>query len=137
MKGSSSRGRTRGRKSKARNRKEITMRNPDHYRQGDLGFAKLSTVPDWVAKAQQLRPIDGRLVLARGEATGHDHYVLPDESPGVEAFVKDDGTGSLVLIAPQDITVRHQEHGPLLLPPLVQVEPQVEHDPEGERRVRD
>jgi hypothetical protein len=111
------------------------MRNQTHYRQGDVGIARLAILP------KGLKPVDPQgnlIVLAYGEATGHHHAVSVADNPRVEFFESTERPGFFVLRAPMGAIVKHQEHAPLTLPPGdYQIERQVEYDPEGNRRVSD
>lgn len=61
---------------------------------------------------------DGRIVLARGEQTGHCHEVLAADAvslPEAQYFEEPDGTRMLLILQPCLLT--HQEHGPVALSP--------------------
>lgn len=73
--------------------------------------------------------------LAEGEVTGHYHEALAPD-----AVLYQEADGGMTLSAPNGTEVRHQEHGPLLLPPnqyrreLVR---EYDHFAEEARAVRD
>lgn len=50
--------------------------------------------------------------LAEGETTGHYH-----EAVGAGVALYEPSAGAMVLDAPSGAEVRHQEHGPIALPP--------------------
>ena len=83
------------------------------YRQGDVLMVPIdeSELPDGLVPAP--RDQGGRLILARGEATGHAHVAT--------------GEGLTMLCLPNDLAtmflhvriygrVSHEEHGPIPLP---------------------
>lgn len=108
------------------------MRAP--IRQGDVILVPTAAVP---ASARPVAAEMGRVILARGEATGHHHSFAA--SPSVAFFRPDDagtGGGWLSLAAPA--LLEHQEHTALLVPAgLYRVGIQVEETPEAVRRVED
>ncbi len=112
-----------------------TERNPNHYRQGDVGIAKLT---ERIDALKPVAPENGLLILARGEATGHHHAISILDYPDAVLFEAIGQPGTMVLQAPSGCTVTHQEHAPIMLPPGdYRIERQVEYDPEGEQRVMD
>lgn len=116
---------------------KIDGRNPKHKRQGDVGFAQIDKMPD-LSGLKKVSTRNGLLILAEGEATGHHHSIVmePAIQDDVEMFEAPNGT--LYLRNKKPVTVGHQEHDTITLPPGVhQIERQVEYDPEGDRRVAD
>ena len=99
------------------------------YRQGDLLFIE-DKLPE---NTEQVAREDGKLILARGEATGHAHTI---RTPGVELHLLD---GRRWVVAPDGgTTVTHEEHVPLSLPLGVwRVAQQREYTPAGIRPVMD
>ena len=79
------------------------------YRQGDLLIQKCDAVPGGVSEVGR---IGGRLILAEGEVTGHDHSV---SEANAEMFSERDGV--LYLRAPNGCDVVHQEHAAVTLSP--------------------
>lgn len=69
--------------------------------QGDILIEKIAKIP---AGAKLVKPINGKHVIAEGEATGHAHTI--DETVG-DLFELD---GVLYLKAKQPGTIEHQEH---------------------------
>ena len=82
------------------------------YRQGDVLIIPVerSRVP---ACAPVPRDRRGRMVLARGEATGHAHAV---GGPGLELLADLDDPERMFLDVPAHGRVSHEEHGPIPLP---------------------
>jgi hypothetical protein len=85
------------------------------YRQGDVLIAPVpkGAVPEWAVRAPgEARDARGRLVLARGEVTGHAHAV-----PGPGRLVREGGEfGPLLLHLPEGGRVVHEEHAAIPLP---------------------
>jgi len=81
--------------------------------QGDVTFETVEKRPEGLKK---LIPVDGKYVLAEGEATGHAHTILPD-GDGVDVYVADDGT--IYADVKTDSDVSHQEHGTVKLMPAL------------------
>ena len=79
-------------------------------RQGDVLLEEVDAVP---AGAARIPAVNGRLVLAEGEATGHAHTVA--EQYG-ELYEKD---GTLYLSLTEAVPLEHQEHGAVVLVPRV------------------
>lgn len=69
--------------------------------------------------------MNGRIVLALGEATGHCHEVVVADTglpPDMEQaqFFEINGVRELVVLAP--CVLRHQEHAPIALDPVKSVQ---------------
>ena len=77
------------------------------YQQGDVLIRKINGVPN---DAKEVKPENGRFILARGEATGH-HHSVPTE--GASLFECPDG---LVLHCDVEVQIDHQEHNPITIP---------------------
>ena len=100
------------------------------YRQGDVLLKRIKSIP---ADAH-LKPADGPIVLALGEATGHCHQIHDLENVGV--FVKGDGT--MYLQVKNETALQHEEHATILLPPgNYERVLQREYSPEAIRNVLD
>ena len=90
--------------------------------QGDVAFWSVDLAP---SKRFLVQPESGRLIVARGEATGHHHSFsaadveLYEAEPGV-AFKLEmpDGTLADALFARvlQDAPLKHQEHDTVTVP---------------------
>ena len=78
-------------------------------RQGDVFLRKVQSVP---VKAKRQHPA-GRIVLALGEVTGHAHAI--HELDNVDVFVTAEGVMYLKVKAPVSLT--HEEHGVIVVPP--------------------
>ena len=77
-------------------------------RQGDVLLVPVEALPE---EAIPRRHSGGRLVLARGEATGHAHAIA---EPGCELLVMP-GSGKrfLSVISAGGVTLAHEEHDPI------------------------
>lgn len=99
------------------------------YRQGDV-FIQSGKI------RRGLKPVDsvnGRQVLAYGEATGHSHTV--SELDG-KLFI--DAAGKMFLRTDGGCELVHQEHAPIMIPPGdYAVTIQREYTPEAVRNVQD
>lgn len=78
------------------------------YRQGDVLLERVSSVP----AGKRVKAESGRLILARGEVTGH-HHSIPAQCG---TLVRDEG-GTTYLTIDQLTAVEHQEHAPIDLEP--------------------
>jgi hypothetical protein len=97
------------------------------YRQGDVFIEQIAELP------KDLKPQTGKIVLAYGETTGHAH-VIEDEC--AESFV--DVDGNLFISTEEPVTVKHEEHSDIALPPgIYKITHQREYTPEEVRRVQD
>jgi len=97
-------------------------------RQGDVLLVPVTAIPEGRSAA----PVDGRLILAYGEATGHHHSVASRDAAVVEAA---EGV-FLRIMAPT--TLEHPEHAPIWLEPgAYRVVTQREYSPQEIVRVRD
>jgi hypothetical protein len=107
------------------------MKNNKHFRQGDVGIVKVNKVD--ASKLTRINAINGRNILAYGEATGHHHSCVATKT---ELYRLDDNR--MLLRALEDVGIEHQEHEVIWIPiGDYEVHIQVEYDPEGERRVSD
>lgn len=82
--------------------------------QGDILIIRYGDIP---ASATLVHPESGRLIVARGEATGHHHSFRV--SPGITLF-RDEGTASsapLYVKATEPAVLEHQEHDPITFAP--------------------
>ena len=98
------------------------------FRQGDVLLLRVGAMPD----GERLEPEDGRLILARGEATGHHHSVAAADA----ALVEDARGVYLRIMAPTPL--EHQEHTAIWLQPgTYRVVRQREYTPGAVLQVRD
>jgi hypothetical protein len=104
-------------------------------RQGDIMLVPISETP---LGAKPVEAENGRLILARGEATGHHHSVAMTDRV---ALFREDGSGAGLFLfngGPGAVTLEHQEHSALAIPPgAFEVRRQVEYAPAAPRRVED
>ena len=77
------------------------------YQQGDVLMECVDSIP---MKAKTVKRENGRIVLARGESTGHAHVI---DASDVVAMELD---GALYLSVTGDVIVKHEEHKPVTLP---------------------
>lgn len=116
----------------------MTTTTDKNARQGDVPLVRVPAgkLPAGLRPAP---PEGGRLILARGEATGHHHSVAARE--GVTLFRPDDaGAGGCryLLVEGEPAVLEHQEHDPITLPPgLYRLGRQVERTPQAVRQVQD
>lgn len=75
-------------------------------RQGDVLLVRINNIPKTAVKQN---PINGRIVLALGEVTGHSHTIDADAADWWK-----DGETEYVTVKSNTPAV-HQEHGPLPL----------------------
>jgi hypothetical protein len=98
------------------------------WRQGDVLFAKIETIPDSIQRRADL-------VLAEGEVTGHRHRIQDEAT--AELWAGQDGLLYLKVIA-DEATVIHDEHAAIRLERgLYRVWQQREYTPEKPRPVYD
>lgn len=81
-------------------------------RQGDVLIVPCEEIP---ASATPVGAEAGRLIVARGEATGH-HHSFPWARGAV--LFRDDGAGGAQYVrVEQPVALEHQEHSPLTVKP--------------------
>ena len=98
-------------------------------RQGDILFIKVEEAPE---DAKPIKRVEGRLIVAEGEATGHHHAIA---TPDVEMLERDNIRW---LVSPEEFVLEHDEHDKVRFDPGVwQVVYQREYDPRQNRRVLD
>lgn len=99
------------------------------FRQGDVLLVPVDAMP---AGGTRVEPEAGRLILARGEATGHHHSVTAEKASLVEAA---EGVFLQIMSA---TALEHQEHTAIWLQPGVyRVVRQREYTPREVAWVRD
>lgn len=102
------------------------------YRQGDVLLVPRAKIP---ADAYEEAAENGRVVLARGERTGHAHTMAADRV----CFFREDGSGGgggfIKVAGPAPVELTHEEHAPLAIPPgNYRVVQQHEYQPRGAPR---
>lgn len=106
--------------------------------QGDVLIKRITDLPKSL-KTVEPKSVGGnnpRHILAEGEVTGHAHAI--DIADGICLLESDDGT--LYLKNDSDVTIKHEEHKHLQVPPgMWEIGNVVEYDPLEEeiRRVAD
>src|SRR4051812_43297890 len=96
-------------------------------RQGDLLLVPVAEVAKYTPEVRS-----GRLVLLRGEATGHAHVIEDERASlhgvwGSERYLVVDGSSPVMLV--------HEEHDPLpIAPGVYEVRRQREYAPRRSRR---
>ena len=99
-------------------------------RQGDVLLIPIPRVPK---KLTPVQPERGRLILARGEVTGHHHNV----DAGAATLGLDQG-GTMYMTIEELTQIRHQEHNPITVEPgIYKVIRQREYSPAEIRSVAD
>jgi len=89
----------------------LTEQRGGQYRQGDVLLVRVKE--DVLSRPHRSVARDGgRIVLAYGEATGHAHAVAEPEAELIELE-----TGERFLVTPRGVSLRHEEHDPIELPP--------------------
>jgi hypothetical protein len=102
---------------------------PKVYRQGDVALVAIDT-----AIGTERRAGAGRVILARGEVTGHAH-TLDAECVSVWNYYGEEMAFITVL---RETTLTHEEHAPIVLPPGdYRVVRQREYTPMAPRYVSD
>ncbi len=101
------------------------------YRQGDVLIESIDAMPE---TGRTVKPEQGRIMLAYGEATGHHHSIAARD---VEYALQDDN-GALFLKMCSGSVVTHPEHAKIDLPAgTYRVTRQREYSPEEIRNVAD
>lgn len=96
------------------------------YRQGDLLLVEIDQ-PSRTGDA--IDPVDGRIILVRGELSGHAHAIR--RSDGRVQFFEGPGDQRYLLLTDTG-RLEHEEHGAIVLEPgWYEVRRQREYDPAG------
>lgn len=98
---------------------------------GDILIWSVDQIPQ---RAKQIARKEGKLILAEGEATGHNHVIT------AEPAILWELNGDLYLEVTEPVAITHEEHKPLDIPTgIYQVGRVKEYDyfKEMERFVRD
>ena len=100
-------------------------------RQGDVLLQSVASVP----KGAKL--LQGPVILAYGEVTGHMHQIVLDESQREKVRYWDAGAERFLQVI-ETVALTHEEHGPITLAPGIYRQGfQVEERGEEVRRVAD
>jgi hypothetical protein len=78
------------------------------YRQGDILIVRVDEAPEGARRKAER----GRLILARGEVTGHHHSVAVQDAELIDA-----GARGIFLRIMEATPLEHQEHGAITLQP--------------------
>ena len=106
---------------------------PFHVRQGDVFIKRVDKVP---SDAKPIKRINGRVILAYGEVTGH-HHSLTEEHVSLHETASEVGVTYLE-VKDAMAQLAHQEHSTIDIPPGVyRVTIQREYTPAGLVNVRD
>jgi len=111
---------------------------PKTWRQGDVLIMQL---PEEAKRGAAVPRVDGRVILAAGELTGH-HHAIADDGATLYERADDDAAlklGDRILATRKKVTLKHEEHDPIELPKgRYAVRIQCEYDPTTmARRVED
>jgi hypothetical protein len=90
--------------------------NPTMIRQGDVLLVPVEAIPEGT---QPIARVDGRLILAWGEESGHAHAILAPDADLYELVSAHDvyEMRSRFLEVEAEVALVHDEHAPLALPP--------------------
>jgi hypothetical protein len=103
------------------------------YRQGDVLVREVSP-KDFARHGAELPAESGRIILARGEATGHNHSI----DARVGRMFEGSRPGLCYLLLDDQCLLEHQEHSPISVPKgAYQVIRQREYEPRRDRYVVD
>lgn len=82
------------------------------YRQGDVLLIPCAEIP---TGTYEDAAENGRVVLARGEQTGHAHTMAASRV----RYFRDDGSGGgfMRVVGPAPVELTHEEHASLAIPP--------------------
>ena|SRR5215470_1831547 len=105
-----------------------------NYRQGDVLVREVSTKEFSRRSGAELTAENGRIILARGEATGHNHSI----DARVGRLFEDSRPGICYLLLDESGLLEHQEHSPISLAKgAYEVIRQREYEPRWHRYVVD
>src|SRR3990167_8062680 len=89
---------------------KLNVNEHNKLRQGDVWLERIDVTTDSLVP---VKPEGGRYKLAEGEATGHAHAIRAQR--GVKMY--EDELGFVLKVVGEIITVDHEEHAPLYVPP--------------------
>ncbi|MCW2239530.1 hypothetical protein [Azospirillum canadense] len=104
------------------------MHRATQYRQGDVLLVAATVL---LPGSRPVEAADGRVILARGEVTGHAHSMAAER---VRYFREDEtGRGFIQVHGPGPVALRHEEHAPVNVEPgLYEVRRQREYRPRAQ-----
>jgi hypothetical protein len=88
------------------------MKAQHPYRQGDILLIPITAMP------RNLKPIDrvnGRIILAEGEVTGH-HHAIADDAATLFCSADLSEMADRFLQVDAEVAIRHEEHDTVTLP---------------------
>lgn len=110
------------------------------FRQGDVFLKKCDDLPELETNpffSIEGEEIEGFIILAHGEATGHKH-AIKIEDDNVSLFKCSANDNRFFLIVKTESDLKHEEHSTIKVPPgKYQVIRQREYTPESIRYVAD
>jgi hypothetical protein len=80
------------------------------YRQGDVLLRAVAMIPP---RARPVRAEGDRVVVAKGELSGHAHAFAAAEA----MMYRQARTGRVFLLIAEDARLRHEQHEPIAMPP--------------------
>lgn len=111
--------------------KEVAEVEKITYRQGDVALIRMEK--NRTLRGLKAKAVDGPIILAYGEVTGHCHQVFDD---GCELL--ENAQGVRYLSVERIAQLKHQEHATIeLTPGLYEIRHQREYTPTEIVRVRD
>src|SRR5580698_485444 len=90
-------------------RRKLTTKIAGQFRQGDVLLQPIEKIPAAAKRVEGEKDI----VLAEGETTGHAHRIRKPKNRVAAYF---DGP-TMYLEVNEPVTITHEEHGPITLPP--------------------
>lgn len=115
--------------------------NTEMLRQGDILLIKVDAPEKYCQKNADLE--NGRIIIARGEKTGHTHSVDVESASMVRSLFKglidqtESEGGPILLLVEEDTQLTHDEHAPLDLEKgAYEVRRQREYVPRARPRMR-
>lgn len=98
---------------------------------GDVVLKEIKELPEGVKEVPR---INGRVIIAEGEVTGHAHAIVDDNCTLYEK------EGKLYLVNTKEVTITHEEHRAKVIPAKIwEIDQSLEYDYDLEeaRRVAD
>lgn len=86
--------------------KHKVKKGQEHYRQGDVLFFEVDSIPEGLKKTK-------KTTLAYGEKTGHHHSF--DMGSGVVGYADDEEGLSQYFEVEKTAALKHQEHDPIVV----------------------
>lgn len=111
------------------------MNKPLIYRQGDVLIVQVDAIPTDAAPCA----VNGDVILAYGEMTGHCHRLAPETvKPFAKGGVWSADAERFITVALEGAQLKHEEHATVAIPPgNYRVVQQMEYHPAAIRNVAD